>query len=142
MGQRGPVRKRVAAAACAAIASAGCGTGAEAGDTEEVRATVTTLLSTCAAGRAPEVLHLLTVPAQRAFVAAGGVREGCEAVIDLIPDGEDATPAGVFEAAEVAAVHVTGGIADVEIRGPGGRRTSVEAEDLGDDWRVTSADLP
>jgi hypothetical protein len=132
----------LAVAAALGLAGSGCATGAEAGDTAHARAAVRTLLDLCAAGRGTEVAEVLTTPARAAFIAGEDTLAGCERVVGLVPEGVDVPLADVFAAADVARVRVTGGIAEVEIAGPRGWTATVEAEDVGDDWRVTNTELP
>lgn len=131
------------AAICASVALAGCSAGVEAGDADHARSAVDTLLSLCAEGRGVAALELLAAPAQQAFLEGEDARAGCERVIGLVP-GDDAgvALATVFEQARVTGVRVEGGIAEVSVAGPRGRRSTLEAEDVGDEWVVTNARLP
>ena len=130
-------------AICAAVALAACSTGVQAAEEDHARSAVETLLSLCAEGRGVEALALLAVPAQRAFLEGEDPRAGCERVIGLVAgDDEDVALATVFEEARVTRVRVAGGIATVTVTAPRGRRATLEAEDVGDDWLITNGRLP
>lgn len=131
-----------AIAAWAAVALTACGTGASAGDTRQVHAAVHTLLEQCEAAKTTEILPILTPAAKRAFVTGEDALTGCENVLRLVPDGEDAPLREVFAEAHVTNVVVTGDIGLAEIRTIDDWTSTVEAEDTGSDWLVTNGDLP
>lgn len=100
------------------------------------RSAVTTMLRACESASGTEILDLLNTPARAVFVASGGVHEGCEAVLGLVPPAEQATLEEVFANAGVAAIDVHDGSAAVVVTTARGSKSTVEAEDVRGEWHV------
>jgi hypothetical protein len=121
-------------AVCAVMAApgaAGCSTGDATPERAYARIATETLLRACARDDPLAVLDLLNQASKRAFVAAQGTSDGCEAVLGVPPAGT-----------RVTAVERDGDSARVTLQANDGRRATVEAESDGDKWVVTNARLP
>jgi hypothetical protein len=104
---------------------------------ERARATVSTLLATCARGDGEAVLGLLTPPAREEFIDAESVFEGCDRVLDLGVESEVEAPSA-FRAAEVESVEMDEDLGSATIRAPDGESSEVELENSGDTLLVSN----
>ncbi|HEV2062323.1 MAG TPA: hypothetical protein VGR12_05680 [Solirubrobacteraceae bacterium] len=115
----------------------GCGvTDQTVGESQKVRTTVQTLLKECAETEGLGIYDLLAEDTRRRFIEAGGVLEGCQAVLRLA-DGLAVPRPSLYRAARVTEVHRRGdqATAVVEARG---RRSSVHLLDTGEKWFVSN----
>ncbi|HEV2771012.1 MAG TPA: hypothetical protein VGV40_12580 [Solirubrobacteraceae bacterium] len=113
------------------------------------RQTLQTFLQVCAEGEGLEALEILNEPAAEVFLEAEGGAAGCERVLQLTPPGEDVGEDVIsqvralerFRQAQIVQLEVTGGLAEARVRA-GDEESTVELEDTGERWLLTSASLP
>jgi hypothetical protein len=140
------------AAVLAALTLAACGAdGVPVAPDKTVRArqTLETFLDVCAQGRGLEALEILSEPARRVFLEAASPVAGCDRILQLTPLSDDAEETAItkyaarrrFGDARIVELSVTGGLAEARVRAED-EESTVELEDQGERWTVTSASLP
>jgi hypothetical protein len=106
---RVPAWRGVAVVLAGGAALAGCANG-RVSEQDTARGTVQTFLAQCAAGRGVRVLETLNRPARHVFLAAGGTRAGCSAVLGRRP-----LPAGALRRAQPRLTRFDGAVADFAV---------------------------
>ncbi len=135
-----------------ALAVAGCsgdGVPVETDRSFVVRQTLETFLDLCAEGRGLEAFEILNEPARKAFLEASGAEAGCDRILQLTSLGDESqadpiSPEGArsrFREATIVDLSVTGGLAEARVRAAD-EESTVELEDQGERWTITSASLP
>lgn len=145
-------RHALPAAVLAALTGVACGDNGVPVDTDDTfraRQALETFLSVCAEGRGLEALEILSEPARRVFLEAASPTAGCDRILQLTPLSDDAQETAIttdrarkrFTDARIVELSVAGGLAEARLRAEG-RESTVELEDQGELWTVTSASLP
>lgn len=148
MGLRGRPLAAVGAV-LGVLALSACGNGEVPVGADEsfvARQTLQTFLQVCAEGEGVEALEILNEPAQKVFLEAGSPAAGCDRILQLTPPGEvadDAVSSRLrarerFAEAQIVSLEVNGGLAEARVRA-GDKESTVELEDTGERWELTSA---
>lgn len=130
-----PSRRSLPAAVLAAAVLSGCNDSPRVGDRANIENTVETLLALCAQEEGPGVVDVLAEDTRRTFLEAGGVLEGCQAVLGLDPP--TALGADLFVRARVGDVSRHGDQARAVVRA-GDQRATVNLLDTGVKWFISN----